>query len=66
MGQRLLQAKLAMRAKAHKFEALVIRLTVDQNEIRPDVAASNAVLLRTVRGFSALCPAGRARRLSRG
>jgi len=29
-----------VRAKAHKFEALVIRLAVDQNEIRPDVAVA--------------------------
>jgi len=29
-----------MRAKAYKFEALVIRLAVDQNEIRPDVAVA--------------------------
>jgi hypothetical protein len=37
---RLSQAKLAMRAQADKFEALVIRLAVDQNEIRPDVAVA--------------------------
>jgi hypothetical protein len=29
-----------MRAKAHKFEAVVIRLAVDENEIRPDVAVA--------------------------
>ncbi len=29
-----------MRAQAHKFEALVIRLAVDQNEIRPEVAVA--------------------------
>ena len=29
-----------MRAKAHQFEALVIRLAVDQNEIGPDVAVA--------------------------
>jgi hypothetical protein len=29
-----------MQAKAHKIEALVIRLAVDQNEIRPDVAVA--------------------------
>jgi hypothetical protein len=27
------QPKLTMRAKAHKFEAVVIRLAVDENEI---------------------------------
>ena len=34
------QPKLTMRAKAHKFEAVVIRLAVDENEIRPDVAVA--------------------------
>jgi hypothetical protein len=34
------QAKLAMRAKAHEFEAVVIRLAVDENEIRSDVAVA--------------------------
>jgi hypothetical protein len=29
-----------MRAKAHKFEAVVIRLAVDENEIRPEVAVA--------------------------
>jgi len=29
-----------MRAKAHKFEAVVIRLAVNQDEIRPDVAVA--------------------------
>jgi len=29
-----------MRAKAHKFEAVVVRLAVDENEIRPDVAVA--------------------------
>ncbi len=29
-----------MRAKAHKFEAVVIRLALDENEIRPDVAVA--------------------------
>ena len=29
-----------MRAKAHKFEALVIRLAVDEDEIRSDVAVT--------------------------
>jgi hypothetical protein len=29
-----------MRSKAHKFEAVVIRLAVDENEIRPDVAVA--------------------------
>ena len=40
---RLSQAKLAMRAKAHPFEACVIRLAVDRNEIRPDVAVAVVV-----------------------
>jgi hypothetical protein len=34
------QPKLTMRAKAHKFEAVFIRLAVDENEIRPDVAVA--------------------------
>ena len=34
------QPKLTMRAKAHKFEAFVIRLAVNENEIRPDVAVA--------------------------
>ena len=40
-GQLLLlsQPELTMRAEAHKFEAVVIRLAVDENEIRPDVAS---------------------------
>jgi len=29
-----------MRAKAHEFEAVVIRLAVDENEIRSDVAVA--------------------------
>jgi len=29
--------KLTMRAKAHKFEAVVVRLAVDENQIRPDI-----------------------------
>ena len=29
-----------MRAEAHEFEAVVIRLAVDENEIRPDVAVA--------------------------
>jgi hypothetical protein len=36
----LSQPKLTMRAKAHKFEAVFIRLAVDENEIRPDVAVA--------------------------
>jgi len=36
----LSEPKLAMRAKAHKFEAVVVRLAVDENEIRPDVAVA--------------------------
>jgi hypothetical protein len=27
-----------MRAKSHKFEAVLVRLAVEENEIRPDVA----------------------------
>src|SRR5260370_1244849 len=34
------QAKLAMRAKAHEFEAVVIRLAVDENEIRSEMAVT--------------------------
>jgi hypothetical protein len=34
------RAKLAMRAKAHGFESIVIGLAVDENEIRPDVAVA--------------------------
>ena len=37
------QPKLTMRTKAHKFEAVVIRLAVDENEIRPDVAVAVVV-----------------------
>jgi hypothetical protein len=36
----VLQPKLTMRAKAHKFEALVIRLALDENQIRPDMAVA--------------------------
>jgi len=35
-----------MRAKAHTFEAVVIRLAVDGNEIRPDVAVAVTVASR--------------------
>jgi hypothetical protein len=31
---------LAMGAKAYEFEAVVIRLAVDENEVRPDVAVA--------------------------
>ncbi len=33
------KAKLAMRAKTHQFEAVLIRLAVDENEVGPDVAS---------------------------
>ena len=36
----LLQAQLTMRAEAHKFEVVVVRLAVYENEIRPDVAVA--------------------------
>jgi len=39
-----------MRTKAHKFEAVVIRLAVDENEIRPDVAAPVIVPFRRTVG----------------
>jgi hypothetical protein len=35
---RVSQAKLAMRAKAHKVELFSVRFVVDQNQVRPDVA----------------------------
>ncbi len=34
------QSKLAMRTKAHEFEALTIQLPINKNEIRPDVAVA--------------------------
>jgi len=40
LGPVVSQTKLTMRAKAHKFETFVIRLTVDENEVRPDVAVA--------------------------
>jgi len=38
--QRSSQPKFTMRAEAHKFKAVVIRLAVDENLIRPDVAVA--------------------------
>ena len=34
------EPQLAMRAEAHKFEAIAARLAVDENEIRSDVAVA--------------------------
>lgn len=40
-----LQAKLAVRAEANKLKAVVIRLPIDQHQVRPDVAVAAIVPL---------------------
>ena len=37
---RNLQPKLTVRSKAHELEGVVVRLSIDQHKIRPDVAVS--------------------------
>ena len=44
------QRKLTMRAKAHKFKAVVIQHALDENEIRPDVAVATGRFVRRTVG----------------